>query len=245
MNILNKMERKFGRYHIDNLMLYIVIGTLIVYAFEFLFQDIPLISYMTFNRDAILHGQVWRIVSFVFIPESDNPISMVFWLYFYWFIGSNLESYWGSFNFNVFYFSGVIFSILSGFITGFATNHYLNLSLFLAMAVIAPNTQLLLFFFIPVKMKWLAWFDAAILIYDFIPVSAITMAIQYKIPFSAFISIMNSYWGIRLAILLSMLNFLLFFGGDFFRKIRDKFKYHKVRSNFKKNIKMTQNRDNR
>lgn len=243
MNILNKMERKFGRYHIDNLMLYIVIGTLIVYAFDFLFPDILLESFMTFNRDAVLHGQIWRIVSFVFIPESGNPIIMVFWLYFYWFIGSNLESYWGSFNFNVFYFSGVIFSILSGFITGFATNHYLNLSLFLAMAVIAPNTQLLLFFFIPVKMKWIAWFDAAVLIYDFIPVSAITIAIKYKMPFSAFVTIMNSYWNIRLAILLSLLNFLLFFGGGFFRKIYDKFKYHKVRSNFKKNLKMTKHRD--
>lgn len=245
MNLLNKMERKFGRYYIENLMLYIVIGTLIVYAFGFLFGDIPLLSFMTFDRDAILHGQIWRIVSFIFIPESGNPISMVFWLYFYWFIGSNLESYWGSFNFNVFYFSGVLFSVISGFITGFATNHYLNLSLFLAMAVIAPNTQLLLFFFIPVKMKWLAWFDAAVLIYDFIPVSAITMAVQYKMPFSAFGAIMNGYWDIRFAILLSMLNFLLFFGGGFFRKIRDKFKYHKVRSNFKKNMKMTQNRDDR
>ena len=243
MNMLNKMERKFGRYHIDNLMLYIVIGTLIVYAFQFLFPDIPLWGFMTFDRDAILHGQIWRVVSFVFIPESTNPISMVFWLYFYWFIGSNLESYWGSFNFNIFYLSGVLFSAISGFITGYATNHFLNLSLFLAMAVIAPNMQLLLFFFIPVKMKWLAWLDVAVLIYAFIPVSAISLAIQYKMSFSAFWHIMNSYWDIRLAILLSILNFLLFFGGGFLRMIRDKFKYHKMRSNFKKNIKMTKYKD--
>lgn len=240
------MERKFGRYYIENLMLYIIIGTGIVYAFQYLFPTLPLFSLLSFNRSAILHGQIWRVISFIFVPGgTGGPISVLFWLYLYWFIGSNLESYWGGWLFNVYYFTGALLAAIGGFITGYATNHFLNLSLFLAMAVICPNHQLLLFFFIPVKMKWLAWFDAAVLIFDFIPVSAITMAVQYKMPFSAFLPIMNDYWDIRLAILLSMLNFLLFFGGGFFRKIRDKFKYRNVRSNFKKNMKMSQKRDGR
>ena len=223
MNILNKMERKFGRYYISNLMLYIVIGTGIIFAFQYLFPTLPLWAFLSFNRNAILHGQIWRIVSFVFIPESSNPISMVFWLYLYWFIGSNLESYWGGWRFNVYYFTGALLAAIGGFITGYATNYYLNLSLFLAMAILCPNHQLLLFFFIPVKMKWLALIYAAMIIHAF-----------------WFIG-----WGGRLAIILSLLNVALFFGGDFFRKIRDKFKYHKVRSNFKKNMKMTEHRDDR
>lgn len=223
MNILDKMERKFGRYYISNLMLYIVIGTGIIFAFQYLFPMLPLWQLLMFDRGAILHGQIWRVISFILIPESGNPISMLFWLYFYWFIGSNLESYWGGWRFNVYYFTGALLAVIGGFITGLATNHYLNLSLFLAMAILCPNHQVLLFFFIPIKMKWLALVYAVIVVHSMWFVG----------------------WGGRLAIILSLLNVALFFGGDFFRKIRDKFKYHKVRSNFKKNIKMTQNKDDR
>ncbi|MCH5192475.1 MAG: hypothetical protein J1F11_00835 [Oscillospiraceae bacterium] len=223
MNILNKLERKFGRYYISNLMLYIVIGTGIVFASIYLFPDIGalLLYYLSFDRTAILHGQIWRIISFVFLPESFNPISMLFWLYLYWMIGSSLENYWGGFRFNLYYFSGVLFAIIAGFITGYATNYYLNLSLFLAIAILNPNMQLLLFFFIPVKMKWLGWLYVAILVYSFI----------------------FSGWGTRVLIIISLLNIVLFFGGDFFGKIRDKFKYRKVRKNFRKNIKMTTYKD--
>lgn len=192
-------------------MLYIVIGTGIVFAFQYLFAGLPLRDFLSFNKFAILHGQIWRIISFIFIPESGSPISMVFWLYLYWMIGSSLEDYWGGFNFNVYYFSGVIFAIIGGFITGYATVYCLNLSLFLAMAAVNPNMQLLLFFFLPVKMKWLAWLDAAYLIYLFI---------------------INS-WGVRVTILFSMLNFLLFFGGDFLRLVLHKIKFRKIRSSFK------------
>ncbi len=239
LNFLNKLERKFGRFSIENLMLYIVIGTGIVFGFYFLFPDIPLIQYLTFDRDAIFRGQVWRLISFIFIPESSSPISMIFWLLLYYMIGSNLENYWGSFRFNVFYFSGVLFAIIAGLITGYATVHYLNLTLFLAMAVLSPNTQLLLFYIIPVKMKWLAWVDAALLIYSFIPVPAIITAIQAKLSFGNAMKYLWLFNDVRVLILLSVLNFLLFFGGDFIRKIRDRFKYRNVRRNFKKNIKMT------
>lgn len=198
-------------------MLYIVIGTAIVFAFMYLFPTLPLYSLLYFDRGAVLHGQIWRLASFVFMPKSYSPISMMFWLYLYWFIGSSLESYWGGFRFNVYYFSGAVFAAIGGLITGYATNYYLNLSLFLAMAILCPNYELRLFFFIPIKMKWLAILYAAMIVY----------------------SLWFVDWDGRLAILLSLLNAALFFGGDFFRKIRDKFKYHKVRSNFKKNIEMT------
>lgn len=223
MKILNKLERKFGRYYISNLMLYIVIGTAIVFAFQYLFPTLPFWSFLTFDRGAIMHGQIWRIVTFIFIPESGSPINMMFWLYLYWFIGSNLESYWGSWRFNVYYFVGALLAAIGGFITGYATNYYLNLSLFLAMAIICPNHQLLLFFFLPVKMKWLALIYAAMVIH----------------------ALWFLGWGSRMAIILSLLNVALFFGGDFFGKIRDKFKYRKVRQNFKRNIKNTSSQDQR
>ncbi len=243
MNILNKLERKFGRFYISNLMLYIVIGTGILFAFQYLFPTLPIYEYLSFDRAAILHGQIWRLISFIFIPESSNPIGMLFWLYLYWLFGTDLESYWGGFRFNVYYFTGVLLAIIAGFITGYATNQYLNLSLFLAIAILDPNRQLLLFFFIPVKMKWLAWVYLVMILYYFIPLYAVSFAISGHLPFGYFIRMLNSYWDVRISIILSLLNIALFFGGDFFRKIRDKFRYRKVRKNFKKNIKMTTFKD--
>lgn len=221
MKILDKLERKLGCYYIENLMLYIVIGTGIVFAFQYLFPTLPFWQFLIFDLYAILHGQIWRAVTFIFIPETGSPISMIFWLYLYWFIGSNLESIWGSWRFNVFYFTGAVLAAISGFITGYATNYYLNLSLFLAMAILCPNHQLLLFFIIPIKMKWLALVYAAMVVHDL------------------WLTNMSG----RLAIILSLLNIALFFGGDFIGKIRDKFKYRKVRQNFKRNIKMTRYKD--
>lgn len=243
LNFLNKLERKFGRYYISNLMLYIVIGTGLVFAFQYLFPTLPIYSLLNFDRSLILHGQVWRLISFIFIPESGNPIGMLFWLYLYYIFGSNLESYWGSFRFNVYYFSGVLFAIIAGLITGYASNEYLNLSLFLAIAILDPNRQLLLFFFIPIKMKWFAWLYLALMIYDFVPLYAISYAISAHLPFGMTIDLLNSFWNIRLFMIISMLNIVLFFGGDFFRKIRDKFRYRNVRKNFKKNIRMTTFKD--
>ncbi len=243
MNILNKLERKFGRFYISNLMLYIIIGTGIVFAFQFLFPTLPIYSLLMFDRSAILHGQIWRLISFIFVPGSSGPIGMLFWLYLYWLFGTDLERYWGGFRFNVYYFTGVLLAIIAGFITGYATNEYLNLSLFLAIAILDPNSELLLFFFIPVKMKWMAWVYLVLIAANFIPLYAVSLAISEHLSFGYFVQILNSYWDVRISIILSLLNIALFFGGDFFRKVRDKFRYRKVRKNFKKNIKMTTFKD--
>ena len=224
-------------------MLYIIIGTAVVFAFQYLFPTLPIYEYLTFDRSAILHGQIWRLISFIFVPENAGPIGMLFWLYLYWLFGTDLENYWGSFRFNVYYFSGMLFAIIAGFITGYATNQYLNLSLFLAIAVLDPNRRLLLFFFIPIKMKWMAIAYAVLIAADFIPLYALSLAISEHLPFGYFVRIMNSYWDVRISIILSLLNVALFFGGGLFRRIRDKFRYRKVRKNFKKNIKMTSFKD--
>ncbi len=86
---------------------------------------------------------------------------IAFSLYFYYLIGTALEREWGSFWFDVYYFCGAIGTVIAGFITGSATNYYLNMSLFFAFAALYPNFQVLLFFFIPIKIKWLAYVDAA------------------------------------------------------------------------------------
>lgn len=224
MNVLNKLERKFGKYYIPNLMLYLIIGNLVVFVFQYLFPELNFESYLNFDRTAIFQGQVWRIISFVLVPFSTNPIFMLISCYFYWLIGSQLEQVWGGFRFNVFYLTGVIGTIIGGLISGYATAYYLNLSLFLAFAILFPNERFLLFYFIPIKAKWLAWIDVAFLSYNMI------ICFAYGI------------WASGLCILISFLNIALFFGGNLISKIKINYRSRDVRKAWRDvRIKMSEN----
>ena len=212
---LNKIERKCRKFAISNLMLYIVLGMAVVWIANLILStnpngNISLYELIYFDRDKILHGEVWRVISFVFMPPSTLFILIPIILYFYWFMGSSLEYKWGAFKFNVFYFTGIIGCIIAGFIVGYATNYYLDLSLFLAFAILFPNEQLLAFFVIPIKAKWLALIDGIVLLYDFIKGSGT----------------------IRIYIILSIINIIIFFVKDFFSMIYymiRRFKYRHIK----------------
>ncbi len=161
MNWLDKLERKYGRLGIPNLMLYIVTTMLFVAIFDIVL-GIPLSGYFALNRALVMRGQVWRLLTFIFIPPSSSVLTLVLGLYFYYFIGRTLEKVWGTFRFNVYYLFGVLGCMIAGLITGYGSNDYLNLSLFLAFAYLFPNHEVLLFFFIPIKMKYLAYLDWAL-----------------------------------------------------------------------------------
>ena len=167
------------RFGIPNLMRVIVIGNVVVYVLMLLTQanDVNALNFLTFNLNALLHGEVWRLVTFIFVPGYSSPFSLLISLYFYYWIGSTLERQWGTAKFNLYYFSGmlltVVGTILASLITGnhfltVAGTTYVNLSMFFAFAFLFPNAQVLLFFIIPVKMKWLAYLDAALFAFDII-----------------------------------------------------------------------------
>ena len=117
---LDRMDRKFGKYAISNLMMYIVASMAVVYALEIL-MPVNLTAYLVFSKAAILRGQLWRLVTFLFLPPNSSLLWILFSLYFYWMIGSALENQWGSFRFNMYYLFGMLGSIISGMITGYAT----------------------------------------------------------------------------------------------------------------------------
>ena len=142
------LARKFGKYVISNLMMYIVAFMAMVYALVML-MPVNLTAYLVFNKAAILRGQLWRLVTFLFLPSDSSIVWILFSLCFYWMIGSALENQWGSFRFNMYYLFGMLGTIISGMITGYATNSYLNLSLFLGLALLYPDFQVNLFFFLP------------------------------------------------------------------------------------------------
>lgn len=208
MNWLDKLERKFGRYAIHNLMYYIII----LYGVGFVLQLIApsfYYSYLSLDMEAIVHGQIWRIVTFIIQPPSSSPIFMLIALYFYYMLGSSLERTWGAFRFNVYFFSGVLFHVIAALIVYLLTGislplgtGYLNLSLFFAFAALYPNMEFLVFFMIPVKVKWLALLDGVYFAY------AILQAFLPAYGGGAFGII---YKANALAAALSILNFVIFF----------------------------------
>lgn len=167
------------RFGIPNLMRIIVIGNVAVYVLMLLTQanDANALSFLTFNLNALLHGEVWRLVTFVFVPAYSSPFALLISLYFYYWIGSTLERQWGTAKFNLYYISGALLTVLGVVLASLITGNpyltaagtgYVNLSMFFAFAFLFPDTTVLLFFILPVKMKWLAYLDGALFAFDII-----------------------------------------------------------------------------
>lgn len=202
MNWLNKLERKIGRHYIPDLMKYLCFAMLGVFVLEYLPLARSAWYLLYFNRDLILRGEVWRLITFIFLPPASNFIWVLFSLYFYYFLGTALEHQWGSARFNIYYAIGILGNIVSGFIMGVATNEYLNLSLLLAFAVMYPEHEIMLFFFLPVKMRWVGWAWGAYLLYQLV-----ILPLPYKV-----------------SLLFSLLPFILFFGKQAWLQLRMDFR---------------------
>lgn len=199
---------KHPRFGIPNLMLYIVIGTLIVWLFSAMDTTRLFTSFLTFNPAAVLHGQVWRLITFIFIPQSSG-IWLLLFLYFYYFIGSTLEREWGSGRFTIYYLMGILLTVIYGFIVYFVTgrpftltSNYINLSMFFAFATLYPEQRVLLFYIIPIKIKWLAIVDALYFVYDI------------------FSMLGAGYGMISFLPLVAVLNYFIFCGDTLFRAVR-------------------------
>ncbi len=190
-------------------MMYIVIGNIIVWLFAMMDTTGTLYSLMYFDPYLFCHGQVWRIITFALVPMNNGIIWLIITLYFYYFIGNTLEQAWGKGKFTIYYLCNMLltalYSLVFFWITGkrvLVTAAYLNLSMFFAFATLWPDQRVLLFFIIPVKMKWLAWIDAA-----FFVIEIISYLIQGSL-------------GLALVPVVAMLGYFIFCGGwliDFFR----------------------------
>ena len=212
MKFIDKLERKFGRFGIPNLTIYMIVCYVIGYALMIVNPGI--LNWLSLEPAYILRGQVWRLVTWVLYPPSTSG---VLWfaiavLFFYYPIGTSLERTIGTFKYTLYILSGVIFTILGAFILYFLlggnvlvgnvfSTYYISLSSFLAYAMCYPDMQVLLMFIIPVKMKWMAIFYVVIVVYEMI---------QY---------IMAGAWYLVIPIVASLLNFIIFYFGtkDFSR----------------------------
>lgn len=204
MRKLNSAMERFALQHpnfgIPNLMLYIVAGNAVGF-FLLRMTGGAAYAFLGFNWGYVLRGQIWRLASFVFIPESTEPFSLIISLYFMWFIGSMLEREWGTPKFNLYYLSGVLLTILTGIVSHYAFGYsmifgtyYVGLSMFLAFAALYPDAQLLLFFVIPLKAKWLAWADVALFAVDVIRYLSFGSYLNALLPVVALLNFLVFFW---------------------------------------------------
>ncbi|MCD8325559.1 MAG: rhomboid family intramembrane serine protease [Lachnospiraceae bacterium] len=190
----NNLERKFGRYAIKNLSLYLVIGFAIGYVLQLTDAGYSfLYTWLSLDAWKILHGQIWRLFTWVLIPPSSFDFFTLLMLYFYWSVGTMLERVWGTWKYNVYIFGGIFCTILAAFLclgyvwlalggsasaeamsyysyyaSYYMSTYYITLSIFLGYAVTFPDMQVMLFFIIPVKTKVLGVIYLLLLGYYFI-----------------------------------------------------------------------------
>ncbi len=207
MNWINKLERKFGRFAISNIMKFVVILQLGGFAIYYISPEFY-VQFLSMNAQGVLEGQIWRIFTFLMEPPSYSPIFLMFALYLYYMIGQSLESIWGPFRLNLYLLSGVLFHILAAFLALWITGvslplgtTYLYLSMFFAFAIYFPDTKFMLFYILPVKVKYLAMFNgfffALPILQAFIPRDNAIETVLYR--YSAIASVV------------SILNFLIFY----------------------------------
>lgn len=185
---------------VPNVTLIIVVGQAIAYLLVRMLPGTPddptssLLFKMALIPELVIHGEVWRLLSFVFFPPAENILFVFFDLYFFYFMGQALESSWGAFRYNIYLLIGYVMTVGAAFVQPelAATNLYIGISVFLAFAFLYPEFVMLLFFVLPMKMKWAAWLAWAYFLVMFV------------------IGDLQS----KLLIVASVLNFLLFFGSD-------------------------------
>lgn len=195
--LLARLERRLGRWAIHNLTWYIVGLGAVVFVLEFAKPGFT--NMLVLDPALVMRGEVWRLITYLFIPPAASPIWILFALYMTWMFGTSLEAEWGAFRYNVFYGLGMFGTTAAAFITGDpTTNFYLNTSVFLAFATLYPNYQILLFFIIPIKVKWLGWLTGGFLAY----------------------TVATAPLGHKLAVIFAVANYFLFFAGTIRQMLR-------------------------
>ena len=209
--MLNKLEKKLGKYAISNLTVYLLMGYALGYLFTFgsNFTNTDFIGMITLEPYMIIHHfQIWRLFTWILIPPGTSVFWAIFMFLMYYQLGTVLERKWGSFRYNVYIFGGMLFTIIGAFISygicclynvptlslGMAfSTYYINLSIFLAFATYLQDVQVRLYFLIPIKMKWMAIVYVVILGIEIVQY-LFSGAIFYAVP-----------------IISSLLNFVIFY----------------------------------
>jgi len=204
MRLIDRFCYKHPNFGIPNLMRYLTIANVVFWILGT--ANSVLLSYLSFDAALILKGQVWRLFTFMLYPPSTGMLAFLVFYFYYW-MGSTLEQVWGTPQFNIYILIGwaltVIYGMLAYLLGGYRiliNAQYLYLSMFFSYAALFPDQQVLLFFFIPIKIKWLALIDAAYFV----------------------LAVLSSPFPANLAPIVAVLNFFLFFGSALLRYLPKK-----------------------
>ncbi len=217
-------------FGIPNLMKLIVIGNVMVYLLDMFSSGYATLLLM-FHPYYVLQGQIWRLITFIFVPTNNGFILwFILSTLFYYYIGNALEQQWGTARFTVFYGIGVVLNLIIGFVfTMSVSMYYVNMSMFFSFATLYPEMQVMLYGIIPIKIKWLAWLDAALFAYTMIS------------------GIINGQIAMALLPVVAILNYFIFFWDDLmdlFRRASGRVSHHTNHQtiNFKKAQRQVQER---
>ncbi len=228
-NILNKLERKFGRYAVPDLIKYVVMlygAGAVIGILDSLNGTNIYYNYLCLDIDAVFHGQIWRLFTYLlepygFMSGGGFLLSALFFLIqvqLFLMFGRSLEQAWGTFRFNMYFFSGYILNIVAAIIMYVSPLHqsiyysgfqYIYWAMFFAFAMLNPNMQFLLYFVIPIKVKWLAILDAVYLLYTV--VKDVVEGVKYFLDPLVPNVYGGAYISAAIAIVVAMANFLIFF----------------------------------
>lgn len=190
---IDRFCSRHPRFGLPNLILYIAIGQAAVGLLS-LFTNGGFISRLMFLSPSIFYGEVWRLVTFIFVPRTTNPFYLLLSCYVIFWTGQMLERELGTAKFNLFYLCGVVLSALLGLLIGYADIYYIHLSIFLIIATLYGEMQVLFMFVIPIKMKWLAAIDVALVLVDVVRYAQMGLWFFALAPLASFVNYFIFTW---------------------------------------------------
>jgi hypothetical protein len=197
MTWLDKLERRLRFLGIPGLMRIVVGLNALVFMLVRLNPEFRFA--LDLDPARIIHGEIWRLVTYIFLPQTSSFLWIILLLWFLWFIGEGLEHAWGAFRLSLYFFVGMIGTTVAAFFFGaHFSNSMLYASLFFAFARFYPDQVIYLLFILPAKIKWVAWFSAAFLVFGFVIGP-------------------NAY---RMALVAALANYLIFFGPEIIHEAR-------------------------
>ena len=207
MKWIDKLQRKFGRYAVRDLMKYLTM----VYGAGLLIEIIApgfYAQYLCLNMQAVLHGQIWRLVTFMVYPPGGGLVMSLLIMLIYYHFGTTLERCWGTFRFNLYVFSGILFHIVAAVVVTLLEGNcvlyganYLHMTMMLAFITEFPDTMFYVMYFLPVKAKWIGIVDAIYL--------GALIVFGLLSPLIPTIRISNFTTGV--VVLLCVLNYIIYF----------------------------------
>ena len=98
MSLFDRIENRLRRWAIPGLLKIVAVYQLLVWVLWLLNPDRnEFFALLSLDPEALKRGQIRRLITFAFIPQTTSAIFILFVTWFLIWIGASLESAWGAF----------------------------------------------------------------------------------------------------------------------------------------------------